>query len=66
MLPYLSSSPCLELDVVKKDLGYLLMVVVEVGSAYLIKVIFVITYAIMDIKSRVNSAPNLALKIIGF
>ena len=40
----------------KKDLGYLLMVVVEVGSAYLIKVIFVITYAIMDIKSRVNSA----------
>ena len=32
------------------------MVVVEVGSAYLIKVIFVITYAIMDIKSRVNNS----------
>jgi hypothetical protein len=46
----------LELDVVKKDLGYLLMVVVEVGSAYLIKVIFVITYAIMDIKSIVNNS----------
>lgn len=50
----------------KKDLGYLLMVVVEVGSAYLIKVIFVITYAIMDIKSRVNNSAAIQLKIIGF
>ena len=38
----------------KKDLEYLLMVVVEVGSAYLIKVIFVITYAMDTINNNNN------------